>query len=119
MAPSRSATSVTWSLGTNKNSASGSTNFLMSQGQDTRSTLTCSRVIHFMAMCSFVLHWQLFTQHIIQGQEGLVPSVGPGNLRTRDQRKGVRDRFPRLAYGAAIMRHLSLRLARRPFVMAP
>src|SRR2546428_8830469 len=30
------------------NSASLSTNFLMSHGQATRSTLTCSRVIHFM-----------------------------------------------------------------------
>src|SRR5689334_2123708 len=48
MAPSRSATSFTWSAGTNRNSASLSTNFLMSQGQATRSTLTCSRVIHFI-----------------------------------------------------------------------
>src|SRR5207302_7813744 len=56
MAPSRSATSITWSLGTNRNSASLSTNFLMSQGQATRSTLTCSRVIHFIGMFSFWLH---------------------------------------------------------------
>src|SRR5947208_4296269 len=49
MAPSRSAVSITWSAGTNRNSACGSTNFLMSQGHATRSTLTFSRVIHFMA----------------------------------------------------------------------
>src|SRR6266581_8747498 len=48
MAPSRSATSITWSVGTKRNEASWSTNFLMSQGQATRSTLTRSRVIHFM-----------------------------------------------------------------------
>src|SRR4030095_3364533 len=35
-------------LGKNTNSASGSTNFLMSQGQATRSTLIFSRVIHFI-----------------------------------------------------------------------
>src|SRR6266851_4410937 len=55
MAPSRSATSITWSLWTNRNSASLSTNFLMSQGQATRSTLTCSRVIHFIEIFSFSL----------------------------------------------------------------
>src|SRR5713101_3766348 len=48
MAPSRAAISMTWSVGTNRNSASLSTNILMSQGQATRSTLTRSRVIHFM-----------------------------------------------------------------------
>src|SRR6266699_4730579 len=55
IAPSRSATSATCSVGTNRNSASLSTNFLMSQGQATRSTLTCSRVIHFIAWFSFLL----------------------------------------------------------------
>src|SRR5262249_8106509 len=49
IAPSCSAISPTRSFGTKKNSASGSTNFLMSQGHATRSTLTCSRVIHFIA----------------------------------------------------------------------
>src|SRR6266852_7863965 len=43
---------MTWSVGTNRNSASLSTNFLISQGQATRSTLTCSRVIHFLACFS-------------------------------------------------------------------
>src|SRR5215470_15678391 len=56
MAPSRWATSITWSVGTKRNSASWSINFLISQGQATRSTLTCSRVIHFMEWFSFVLH---------------------------------------------------------------
>src|SRR5438270_11725414 len=53
MAPSRVAIPMTWSVGTNRNSASLSTNFLISQGQATRSTLTCSRVIHFIALFSF------------------------------------------------------------------
>src|SRR5260370_12439013 len=44
---------MTWSVGTNRNSASLSTNFLISQGQATRSTLTCSLVIHFIALFSF------------------------------------------------------------------
>src|SRR5262249_59692009 len=35
--------------GTNKNSASLSTNFLINQGQATRSTFTRSRVIHFIS----------------------------------------------------------------------
>src|SRR6266704_1243019 len=56
MAPSRSATSITWSVGTNRNSASLSINFLISQGQATRSTLTCSRVIHFIACFSFLVY---------------------------------------------------------------
>src|SRR5712691_7489227 len=48
MAPSRAAIAATWSVGTNKNSALGSTNFLISHGQATRSTFTRSRVIHFI-----------------------------------------------------------------------
>src|SRR5262249_18261831 len=48
MASRRLASSNTLSGGTKTNSASRSTNFLMSHGQATRSTLTCSRVIHFM-----------------------------------------------------------------------
>src|SRR5229473_6076448 len=55
MAPSRSATSMTWSVGTKRNAASLSTNFLISQGQATRSTLTCSRVIHFMSQVLLLL----------------------------------------------------------------
>src|SRR6266700_699122 len=60
MASSRFASVITLSAGAKTNSASLSTNFLMSQGQATRSTLTCSRVIHFIALCSFLLHRQLF-----------------------------------------------------------
>src|SRR5258707_13437204 len=48
MASRRFASVITFSAGTNTNSASLSTNFLISQGQATRSTLTFSRVIHFM-----------------------------------------------------------------------
>src|SRR5215216_5602309 len=40
---------MTCSVGANKNSASLSTNLLMSHGQATRSTCTCSRVIHFIS----------------------------------------------------------------------
>src|SRR6266550_9313032 len=46
---------MTSCAGAKMNSASLSTNFLMSQGQATRSTLTCSRVIHFIAWFSFLL----------------------------------------------------------------
>src|SRR5947209_10403524 len=47
MASRRLASSITLSEGTKRNSASLSTNFLISHGQATRSTLTRSRVIHF------------------------------------------------------------------------
>src|SRR5439155_22400024 len=49
VAPSRWATSNTLSSGTNRNSAWGSMNLRMSQGQATRSTFTLSRVTHFTA----------------------------------------------------------------------
>src|SRR5271166_5007073 len=48
MAPRRFASSITLSGGAKTNSASLSTNFLISHGQATRSTLTRSRVIHFI-----------------------------------------------------------------------
>src|SRR6266851_6990494 len=48
VAPSRAATAMTWSAGTNRNSASWSTNFLMSHGHATRSTWTFALVTHFM-----------------------------------------------------------------------
>src|ERR1039458_10120425 len=48
VAPSSFAFDSTWFAGTKKNSACGSTNLWMSHGQATRSTLTFSRVIHFM-----------------------------------------------------------------------
>src|SRR6185437_12719966 len=48
MARSRAAIAITSGAGTNRNSASGSTNFLISQGHATRSTFTRSRVIHFI-----------------------------------------------------------------------
>src|SRR5947209_9576076 len=47
MASRRLASSITLSEGTKRNSAFLSTNFLISHGQATRSTLTRSRVIHF------------------------------------------------------------------------
>src|SRR5260221_10030476 len=48
IAPSRRATTITWSAGTKRNSATGSMNFRINQGQATRSTFTRSRVTHFM-----------------------------------------------------------------------
>src|ERR1700730_7197504 len=48
MALRRLASAITLSAGTKTNSASLSTNFLISHGQATRSTLTRSRVIHFI-----------------------------------------------------------------------
>src|SRR5437764_9103911 len=53
MAPRRFASAITLSAATKTNSASLSTNFLISHGQATRSTLTRSRVIHFIGY----LHW--------------------------------------------------------------
>src|SRR5688572_14461006 len=47
IAPSRAATSPTFSLGTNRNSAFGSTNFAISHGHAMRSTFAFSRVTHF------------------------------------------------------------------------
>src|SRR5215472_911299 len=55
MASSRFASAITLSAGAKTNSASLSTNFLMSQGQATRSTLTCSRVIHFMGLLLWIV----------------------------------------------------------------
>src|SRR3984893_13809675 len=49
MAPSRCATAATSSAGTKRNSASLSTNRLISQGQAIRSTLAFFRVTHFIA----------------------------------------------------------------------
>src|ERR1051326_6677936 len=48
MASRRLASAITLSAGTKMNSAFGSTNFLMSHGQATRSPLTRSRVIQRM-----------------------------------------------------------------------
>src|ERR1044071_3806154 len=50
MASRRFASSITLSAGTKMNSGLLSTNFLISHGQATRSTLTRSRVIHFMSV---------------------------------------------------------------------
>src|SRR6266851_8429398 len=55
MAPVLRTTLSTWSTGTNRNSACGSTKVRMSQGHATRSTLTLARVTHFMAS-SIPLH---------------------------------------------------------------
>jgi hypothetical protein len=50
VAPSRRATSCTWSAGTYRNSASGSTKRLINHGHAMRSTLGRSRVTHFMSL---------------------------------------------------------------------
>src|SRR5690349_1974726 len=50
MASRRLASSVTLSAGAKTNCASRSTKLRMSHGQATRSTFTCSRVIHFMGI---------------------------------------------------------------------
>src|SRR6516165_1773739 len=56
MASRRFASSVTFSVGTKMNSASLSTNFLINHGHATRSTLTYSRVIHFMRHLLTLVH---------------------------------------------------------------
>src|SRR5437588_10025302 len=74
MASRRFASAITLSTGAKMNSASLSTNFLISQGQATRSTLTCSRVIHFMAWFSFLLRRMASTAKRTNGdakQDGL------------------------------------------------
>src|SRR2546426_10184069 len=48
IAPSRSATCRTWSLGTNRNVGSRSMNRLISHGHAMRSTRAFSRVTHFI-----------------------------------------------------------------------
>src|SRR5436305_936336 len=54
MASRRLASLMTLSPGTKTNSASLSTNFLISHGQATRSTFTFSRVIHLIAFSLLV-----------------------------------------------------------------
>src|SRR5882724_2326021 len=49
MAPSRSATAMTWSAGTKRNVGSLSMNRAISHGQAMRSTRAFSRVTHFMS----------------------------------------------------------------------
>src|SRR5438445_9787329 len=77
VAPSSVASGATWLAGTNKNSASGSTNFLMSHGHATLSTFTFSRVIHFIT--SFL---QLLIQPLKAfdsfGQKLPIVHLGPG-----------------------------------------
>src|SRR6266849_941909 len=58
IASSFRAVSRSWSSGTKRNSACGSTKRRMSQGQATRSTLTLLRVIHFMVRL-FLRDWLL------------------------------------------------------------
>src|ERR1700730_6226924 len=62
MALRRLASAITLSAGTKTNSASLSTNFLISHGQATRSTLTRSLVIHFM---SCLLGFAMYFSHSI------------------------------------------------------
>src|SRR5262245_13760323 len=56
-APSRSAVAITSSAGTNRNSASGSMNRRISQGQATRSTLASPRVTHFIGTPVSFVGW--------------------------------------------------------------
>src|SRR5262249_42059677 len=55
IAPRRFASSMTLSAGTKYKSACLATNFLMRQGLATRSTLTYSRVIHFILVLHYVI----------------------------------------------------------------
>src|SRR6266436_9421371 len=77
VAPISTARDATWLAGTNRNSASGSTNFLMSHGHATLSTFTFSRVIHFIT--SFL---QLLIQPLKAlasfGQKLSIGHPGPG-----------------------------------------
>src|SRR5450830_1887192 len=75
MAFSRSATASTSPGSTKRNSAAGSTKRVISQGQATRSTLTCFRVTYFMGG-SF--RTRLRTEHSVR------PAPAPGRLQRRD-----------------------------------
>src|SRR6267378_488768 len=77
VAPISTARDATWLAGTNRNSASGSTNFLMSHGHATLSTFTFSRVIHFIT--SFLqLLIQPFKAFDSSGQKLPIAHLGPG-----------------------------------------
>src|SRR6266851_4114696 len=77
IACSRLAISITLSAGTKRNSAFGSTNFLINQGQATLSTFTFSRVIHFIT--SFLqLLVQSFKAFDSFGQKLPIAHLGPG-----------------------------------------
>src|SRR5215831_1543254 len=70
VAPSRSATAFTWSPGTYRNSASGSTNRLMSHGHAIRSTFGRSRVTHFIRLL-------LSVSESVEGRPGSYLRVTP------------------------------------------
>src|SRR5258706_10689737 len=70
----RDATSL---AGTNRNSASGSTNFLISHGHATRSTFTFSRVIHFITSFPQLLV-QSFKAFDSFSQKLPIANPGPG-----------------------------------------
>src|SRR5258708_31984475 len=67
---------MTWSVGTNRLSASLSTNFLISQWQAARSTLTCSRVIHFMPHI-LLLHSRVAPARVCPTPSESSPALAP------------------------------------------
>src|SRR6267378_668517 len=77
VAPISTARGATWLAGTNRNFASGSTNFLISHEHATLSTFTFSRVIHFIT--SFLqLLIQSFKAFDSFSQKLPIANPGPG-----------------------------------------
>src|ERR1700736_2864124 len=87
MASRRFASVITFSAGTNTNSASLSTNFLISHGQATRSPVTFSRVIHFMLS---LLWFSLRTSVIRKDENSAMGGRDHVEPVRRHQRGGVR-----------------------------
>src|SRR6478609_3267880 len=101
MASRRFASVITSSAGANTNSASLSTNFLMSHGQATRSTLTFSRVIHFMLR---LLWLGPRTSGVRQDENSAMRGRDYVEPIRRHQRRGVRARAGRGSRAPAVAR---------------
>src|SRR5207344_1505384 len=102
MASRRFASAITFSPGTNTNSASLSTNFLMSHGHATRSTLTFSRVIHFMLrLLQLLCPW---TSGVREDEDSAMRGRNDVESVRHHQRRRVRARAGHGSRGMAVAR---------------
>src|SRR5437879_614183 len=92
MASSRFATAMTWSAGTNRNSASRSMKRLISHGHAIRSTRAFSRVIHFMVV-SWTLRGKIQLTHLIDRRTMACRQKGVDVVARRGEGRGVRAFF--------------------------
>src|SRR2546426_6416281 len=102
VAPSSWALTATCSRDTKINSACGSTNFLMSQGQATRSTFTRSRVIHFIAPSLGLVdaEFSIVTVVLRNGKEEAIEFRGIGAGAGATARRFTDDAFVTVALAA-------------------